>query len=124
MPDDEDSKLAEKPRAGVVTCPACDLHVSVSEPNEAVELYRRHANVTGHDVEWERVAFDAEAESDDVKEALIELGEDHPDGVALGRLAAALTDNGVAIGETLDAVRDLRMSGEIYEPRDDHVLAV
>ncbi|AKU09211.1 MULTISPECIES: hypothetical protein [Haloferax] len=124
MPDDGDSKLAEKPRAGVVTCPACDLHVSVSEPNEAVELYRRHANVTGHDVEWERVAFDAEAESDDVKEALIELGEDHPDGVALGRLAAALTDNGVAIGETLDAVRDLRMSGEIYEPQDDYVLAV
>ncbi|ELZ96252.1 hypothetical protein [Haloferax sulfurifontis] len=124
MPDDGDAELAKKPRAGVVTCPSCDLHVAVAEPNDAVELYRRHANVTGHDVEWERVAFGAEAESDDVKEALIELGEDHPDGVELGRLAAALTDNGVAIGETLDAVRDLRMSGEIYEPRDDHVLAV
>ncbi|ADE01505.1 hypothetical protein [Haloferax volcanii] len=124
MPDDESAKLAEKPHAGVVTCPACDLHVSVTEPNDAVDLYRRHANVTGHDVEWERVAFDVDVESDGVKTALTELGEDHPDGVELGRLAAALADNGVAIGETLDAVRDLRMSGEIYEPQDDYVLAV
>ncbi|EMA06317.1 hypothetical protein [Haloferax denitrificans] len=124
MPDDGDAELAEKPRAGVVTCPSCDLHVAVAEPNDAVELYRRHANVTGHDVEWERVAFDADVETDDVKQALVELGENHPDGVELGRLAAALADAGVAIGDTLDAVRDLRMSGEIYEPRDDHVLAV
>lgn len=115
---------AQEPHAGVVTCAACDLHTAVDEPNDAIDLYRRHAGVTGHDVEWERVAVGDAVAAADVKDALVELGDDYPEGVPLGVLTAALSEQGVTIAETLDALYDLRMSGEIYEPRDEHVLAV
>ncbi|QLC35361.1 hypothetical protein EFA46_013965 (plasmid) [Halarchaeum sp. CBA1220] len=115
---------AQEPQAGVVTCPACDLHAAVDEPNDAIDLYRRHTSVTGHDVEWERVAVGDAVTTADVKDALVALGDDYPEGVPLGVLTAALAERGVTIAATLDALYDLRMSGEIYEPRDDHVLAV
>ncbi|GAA0307329.1 hypothetical protein [Halarchaeum salinum] len=115
---------AQEPQAGVVTCPVCDLHTAVDDSNDAVDLYRRHASVTGHDVEWERVAVGDTVSTGNVKAALVELGNDYSEGVPLGVLTAALAAQGISIAETLDTLYDLRMGGEIYEPRDDHVLAV
>lgn len=110
-----------EPYAGIVTCPTCDLHVQITDPNEAIELYRRHNRVTGHDVEWERVALDVTASSADVESALAGLEGEHPEGVPVGVLAAAMSSRGVAIADVLDAIYDLRMEGAIYEPSDDHV---
>lgn len=107
--------------AGVVTCPTCDLHVQVTDPNDAIELYRRHNRVTGHDVAWERVALDVTASSADVESALAELEDEHSEGVPIGVLAAAVSPHGVAIADVLDGLYDLRMEGAIYEPADDHV---
>ena len=109
------------PHAGVVTCPTCDLHVRITDPNEAVELYRRHSRVTGHDVEWERVALDVTASAADIESALADLESRHPEGVPIGVLAAALSAQGVNIADVLDGLYDLRMEGAIYEPTDDHV---
>jgi hypothetical protein len=107
--------------AGVITCPTCDLHVQVTDPNEAIELYRRHTRVTGHDIEWERVALDETASSAEVKSALADLEDGYSEGVPIGVLAAAVAPHGVAIADVLDGLYDLRMEGAIYEPVDDHV---
>lgn len=110
-----------EPHAGVVTCPTCDLHVRITDPNEAIELYRRHSRITGHDVEWERVSLDVTASSADVESALADLEDEHSDGVPIGVLAAALSPRGVTIADVLDSLHTLRMEGAIYEPTDDHV---
>jgi hypothetical protein len=109
-----------KPYAGAVTCPTCDLHVQVTDPNEAIELYRRHSRVTGHDIAWERVALDVTASSADVESALADLEKQYPEGVPVGVLAAAVSHHGVAIADVVDGLYDLRMEGAIYEPADDH----
>jgi len=110
-----------EPHAGVVTCPTCELHVRVAEPNEAIEVYRRHSRVTGHDVVWERVALDVTAASADVESALADLDDGRSGGVPIGVLAAALSARGVPIADVLDELYELRMQGAIYEPTDDHV---
>ena len=109
-----------KPYAGAVTCPTCDLHVQVTDPNEAIELYRRHSRVTGHDIEWERVSLDVTASAADIESALADLEDEHAGAVPVGVLAAAVSPHGVAIADVLDGLYDLRMEGAIYEPADDH----
>ncbi|MFA1611787.1 hypothetical protein [Halobellus rubicundus] len=115
---------AQSTRAGVVTCPDCDLSVPIDDPNEAIELHRRHASVTAHSVVWKSVGIDAAVSEADVTGALYELEDAYPDGVPFGTLTASLADHGISIGETLEIVSDLRMDGKIYEPRDDHILSV
>lgn len=110
-----------EPHAGVVTCPTCDLTVRITDPNEAIDCYRRHSRVTGHDVEWERVALDVTASSADVESALADLEDGYAEGVPIGVLAAALSARGVTIADVLDGLYELRMEGAIYEPVDDHV---
>jgi hypothetical protein len=109
-----------EPHAGVVTCPTCEFHVSVAEPNEAVEVYRRHERVTGHEVEWERTALNVTALSSDVESVLETLDEEYSDGVPVGVLTAAASTRGVPISAVLDELYSLRMDGVIYEPLDDH----
>lgn len=112
----------QEPGAGTVVCPVCDFRSAVATPNEAIELYRRHVRITGHDMEWERTTLNVIAESTDVESALEALSSDHSDGVSLGILTAALADQGITIAETLDTIYDLRMDGTVYEPHDDHLL--
>ncbi|MBB6646567.1 hypothetical protein [Halobellus ruber] len=109
-----------EPRAGIVTCPACDLHVPVTEPNEAVEVYRRHERVTGHGIEWERVALDVTASSPNVESMLETLDGEYDDGVPVGVLTAAAATREVPISAVLDELHALRMEGKIHEPIDDH----
>ncbi|MBP2252391.1 hypothetical protein J2754_002737 [Halarchaeum solikamskense] len=115
---------AERPHAGAITCAACDFHAVITEPNDAIERYRRHRSVTGHAIKWEQTALGVGLDTNDIETALDALGDEYPDGVPLGVLTAALSEQGVTIETTLDAIYDLRMEGAIYEPRDDHVLVV
>jgi hypothetical protein len=109
-----------EPHAGIVTCTACDLHVPVAEPNEAVEVYRRHERVTGHEIEWERTAIDVTATSSDVESVIEALDDEYSDGVPVGVLTAAASTQGVSISDVLDELYSLRMEGMIYEPLGDH----
>lgn len=106
--------------AGIVACRRCELHISVTDPNEAVEIYRRHERVTGHEVDWERTAIDVTASSTDTESVLRDLDDRFPDGIPVGVLTAALSARGVPISTVLDELYDLRMDGKIYEPVDDH----
>ena len=110
--------------AGVVTCSTCELHVTVTEPNEAVEVYRRHESVTGHEIEWERTALSATTRSTDVETLLTDLAATYPEGVPIGVLTAVVSSHGVSIGEVLDELYSLRMDGRVYEPLDDHFLVL
>ena len=111
-------------RRFVVACPTCDTRAELDDPNEAVEMHRRHASVTGHAMEWERADpdVDADAPPEDVEAAVRTFGEHYEDGVPVGVVAAAMSQHGVDIGETLDRLRELRLEGRLYEPRDDHLL--
>jgi hypothetical protein len=109
-----------EPHAGVVACSACEWTVTVTEPNEAIEIYRRHKRITGHEIDWERTALNVTASSADIESVLIDLEGTYPEGVPTGVLTAALSARGISIGEVLDGLYDLRMKGEIYEPLDDH----
>lgn len=110
--------------AGVVVCSACELHVPVTDPNEAIEIFRRHKRVTGHEIEWERTALGVTASSPDTESTLTELTDTYPEGVPVGVLSAALSAHGVSIGDVLDELYALRMDGKIYEPIDDHFLVL
>lgn len=120
--------IADSPKrrdggGSVVVCPDCELRKGVETPNEAVAFYRRHAAITGHDVDWERADVDGlETVTDDDPRAMIRtLEERFPEGVPIGVVTAAASRQGATIGETVDAIRELRMGGELYEPRDDHL---
>jgi hypothetical protein len=114
----------ERPHVGAISCPTCGFHATVTDPNDAIDRYRRHHSVTGHAVVWERTALDTAVETADVERALDTLGDEYADGVPIGVLTVALADQGVTIEETLATIYDLRMEGAIYEPRDDHLLVV
>lgn len=109
---------------GVITCSACELHIPITEPNEAITIYRRHKSVTGHEIEWERVAISTTAQSTDVETLLTDLAETYSDGVPIGVLTAVLSCQGVSISEVLEELYALRMEGRIYEPVDDHFLVL
>lgn len=110
--------------AGVVTCSACDLHITVTEPNEAIEIYRRHRSVTDHEIEWERTALSATTQSTDVETLLTDLAETYSEGVPVGVLTAVVSTQGVSISDVLEELYSLRMDGRIYEPLDDHFLVL
>ena len=110
----------------VATCPDCDVKFEASDPNAVLEFFRRHHRHTGHDVVWTKTAFMFTLpQSGDVKSVLSALEPNFDsDGVPVGTLTAAMAEQGYAIGETLDALYDVRMRGNIFEPRADHVRAV
>lgn len=122
---------AQRQVAYAASCPDCDVDIRSDEPNEIVEFYRRHSSVTGHDVEFTRIQpdlVDAVTE-DDLKEvytledvvARLETEYDH--GVPIGAIAAAMSEQGLSIGETLEKLHEIRMGGGLYEPQDDHLRA-
>ncbi|WP_435180308.1 hypothetical protein [Halorussus sp. AFM4] len=108
------------------TCRACAEECATDDPNEIVEFYRRHHSLTGHDVEWERadlpvlerVPLDADLQS--VVEA---LDEHYENGVPLGVVTAAASRRGATVGETLEEVREVRLTGRFWEPSDDRISA-
>ncbi|WP_318567183.1 DUF7542 family protein [Salinigranum marinum] len=113
----------------VVSCPDCERSHAVDRPNEAVAFFRRHERLTGHAVEWERPALDVEglraAPTDRSLDAVISwLDEQYDDGVPLGVVTAVRSDQGVSMHETFEAIEARRLSGALYEPRDDHLQPV
>ncbi|MFC6906471.1 DUF7542 family protein [Halalkalicoccus tibetensis] len=106
----------------VVTCPDCAVRKAIDDVNEAVAFHRRHRAITGHDVEWERAELEgASIPGEDLRSVIAELEARVEGGVPLGLVTVAMGERGMTIGETLDAVRELRMEGKLYEPRDDHL---
>lgn len=107
--------------AFVAACPACTERVATDDANDVVSFYRRHHAVTGHDVQWERCpdAADVPATAD-LTDAIDRLADD-AEGAPLGAVSAAMSGRGWSVGETLSAVHDHRLTGELWEPRDDHV---
>ena len=115
----------------VATCPDCDVSRDAAEPNELVDFYRRHYRHTGHDVAVTRADLDRDLDFDldatdrevaAVVEALEARNPDwNEDGVPIGIVAAAMSERGFTVGETLEAIYEVRMSGALYEPRDDHL---
>ncbi|MDL5360648.1 hypothetical protein [Halalkalicoccus sp. NIPERK01] len=115
--------MSQRERRSFVVCEACDVSKEVDDPNEAVAFYRRHRSITGHDVAWGWADFDGleSSSEDDLASVIAGLEDRFEDGVPLGIVSAAMADAGRTIGETLEAIRSLRMDGELYEPRDDHI---
>ncbi|WP_265109419.1 hypothetical protein [Halosolutus halophilus] len=107
------------------TCPDCEVTSDATEANEIVDFYRRHHRHTGHDVVVARadIAFDVPA-TDDVLAIVDALDARYEDGVPVGIVVAAASEQGVTVGETLDAIREVRLTGALAEPRDDHLTAV
>lgn len=108
----------------VVTCPKCETRTALTHPNEAVETFERHRGVTGHAMVWERADLGVETPVGDVARVLEELAEACDAAVPIGSVTAAMSEQGVTIAETLDELYELRMTGRLYEPRDDHVATV
>jgi hypothetical protein len=106
----------------VASCPECDVDLRTETPNEIVEFYRRHYRVTGHDVEFERAPMELaeDVASADLKDVIWQLQEQYENGVPIGVVAAVMSDRGLSIGETLDEIHEVRMTGGLYEPQDDH----
>ena len=92
--------------------------------NEVVEFYRRQTRLTATDVEWlscEHRAVTAPPDSGGVDHVLDALAEQFNNGVPLGIVAAAMSKQDWTVGETLDALYELRMAGALWEPREDHL---
>lgn len=107
----------------VVTCPECEVQRGIDDVNEAVAYYRRHHSLTGHDIEWERADIDdlSVVSSEDLTSIISDLEEQLGESVPIGLVTVVLSRRGVSIGQTLESIRDLRMNGDLYEPRDDHL---
>lgn len=107
-----------------VECQECGVEKEVEAANEGLDFYRRHRKLTGHDVEWQRTSLpfdEPTAAEGEFKELMWELNDRFEDGVPIGVIAAVRSERGVSMRQTLEDIEDLRMSGELYEPRDDHL---
>lgn len=113
------------------SCPDCDVDLESDAPNEIVDFYRRHYRVTGHDVAFTRIdpALGEAVDEDDLDEVytladvVAQLEGEYDDGAPIGAVAAAMSERGTSLGETLEEVHEIRMNGALYEPRDDHLRA-
>ena len=111
----------------VAVCPECDVTRQTDVPNEVVEFYRRHYRVTGHDIELEHAEPDLDGEIEtegtdfDLKDVIRQLEEQHENGVPIGVVAAVMSERGKSVEETLSEIHEIRMSGGLYEPQDDHL---
>jgi hypothetical protein len=108
----------------VVECPTCGVEKGVEAANEGLDFYRRHRKLTGHDVEWRRTTLDFDdplPTDEDLKTVMWALDERFEEGVPVGVVAAVRSEQGRSMERTLAEIEDLRMSGELYEPRDDHL---
>lgn len=136
-----------QPAPFAATCPDCDVERNSESATELVEFYRRHYRHTGHDIVVTRADLDRDLASEsgaavadeldaaatgdvagvvDSLEAEYGIDEnDDPDsgtdGVPIGLVAAAMSKQGFTVGETLEAIYEDRMTGALYEPRDDHL---
>lgn len=109
--------------AFVASCPDCRVEEATDDPNDVVAFYDRHRSVTGHDVEWVRADLDGRLPDGDLKDVVSALEDRYERGVPVGAVAAAMHERGVSIAETKERIYDLRMNGELWEPRDDHLRA-
>lgn len=114
----------------VATCPDCDVERDADSANEIVAFYRRHYRHTGHDVVVRRADLDTELEEEavadsatDVAAVVATLEPHYESGVPIGVVAAVLSRRDVTVGETLEAIREVRLTGALYEPYDDHLAA-
>ncbi|WP_254537027.1 hypothetical protein [Halomarina litorea] len=120
------SRSQRDAEAFVVTCEDCAVETRTDDPNETVAFYRRHRSATGHDVVWEGAdaaaldGLDVPADAD-LAAVVRALDGAYEGGVPLGVVAAAMGERGATMAETFEAVHDLRMTGGLYEPRDDHL---
>ncbi|WP_226039852.1 hypothetical protein [Natrinema sp. DC36] len=110
--------------AFAVACEECDIDVEPDSANETVDFYRRHRRQTGHDVVLTRADLEFEPPaSDDLVTVIAGLEKRYENGVPIGIVAAAMSEQGFSVGETLEEIYEVRMTGALYEPRDDHLAA-
>ncbi|MFC4249524.1 hypothetical protein ACFOZ7_21755 [Natribaculum luteum] len=106
------------------TCTACGVDRETASANEIVAFYRRHHRHTGHDVEVTRADVDGDVpDTDDLEMVVAELEAEYEEGVPIGVVAAAMARRGRSVGETLEEIHEVRMTGALYEPRHDHLAA-
>ncbi|WP_266080914.1 hypothetical protein [Haladaptatus caseinilyticus] len=119
--------MTDRERASFTAiCPDCNERKGTETPNEILGFYRRHRNLTGHDIEWEFVDHESiptSAANEGLKAIVLELDETFDNGVPLALVTAAMGEQGYSIGETMAELRELRMTGHVWEPKDDHVSA-
>ncbi|SEQ77742.1 hypothetical protein [Natrinema salaciae] len=108
----------------VAACEECGVETEIETANEIVAFYRRHHRQTGHDVVLTRAALVFEPPAGALETIVADLERRYEDGVPIGIVAAAMSERGVSVGETLAEIDDVRMTGSLYEPRDDHLAAV
>ncbi len=111
--------------AFTVTCDDCGVETGLNSANEIVDFYRRHHRQTGHDVTITRADLAFELPTDgDLESVVADLETHYEDGVPIGSITAAMREQGFTVGETLEEIYDVRMTGALYEPRDDHLASV
>jgi hypothetical protein len=111
----------------VAQCTRTGETIETTTANEVVAFYRRQQRLMDTDVEWVVADHDAispELDADSVESALRELDDEFEDGIPIGILTAAMSNEGKTVGETLTDLYELRMSGSIWEPRSDHLRPV
>ncbi|SIS13436.1 hypothetical protein [Natronorubrum thiooxidans] len=119
----QDQSPTHDQAAYVATCPECDVEFQTDIANEIIEFYRRHYRVTGHHVVFDRTQLDLDEEvtGTDLKDVVWQLQNQYENGVPIGIISAVMSERGTSIGETLDEIHKVRMTGGLYEPRDDHL---
>ena len=119
-----DTSRGERTTLAVV-CADCEARKELDDANEALAFYRRHRSITGHDVEWVGADLDLDVSpgipNGDIGAVIAEREDRFEDGVPIGVITAVMSEHGLTIGETLERIRERRMAGELYEPRDDHL---
>ncbi|ELY87971.1 hypothetical protein [Natrialba taiwanensis] len=137
MPNHTHHTHHSQPAPFVATCPDCEIERSSESATELVAFYRRHHGHTGHDIVVTRadLEFGAALDAADGVAAVVDgldarYGVDKHDstesgtaGVPIGIVVAAMSERGFTVGETLEEIADVRMTGALYEPRDDHLAA-
>ncbi|SEW26101.1 hypothetical protein [Natrinema salifodinae] len=119
------SDSRQRHAAFAATCRECEVERELESANEIVEFYRRHRRQTGHDVTVTQSGLACEVpETTDIETVVAELETHYEGAVPIGAIAAAMSERGFSVGETLDELYDVRMTGALYEPRDDHLAVV
>ena len=101
--------------------------IEATSANDIVAFYRRQHRLTGTDVEWvvsEHPAVTQAPDSGNIEAILRELDEQFKGGIPLGIITAVMSKQGWTVGETIESLSELRLSGALWEPREHHLRPV
>lgn len=111
-----------------LSCKTCDEVWKFDDVDAAEKFKEEHGEVTDHEIARKPEEFQSSLNLDGsrltdniIKDAIIKIEREYEDGAPIQAVCAVLVESGVELSDVLDQIENLRVKGEVYEPKSGHL---